>query len=47
VYLVDFLVPTTLGNIVGGVVLVTLLNYEQVMGSKAKTALSEVTARRD
>jgi hypothetical protein len=27
------------------VVLVTLLNYGQVMGSKAKTALSEVTAR--
>ena len=46
-YLVDFLVPTTLGNIVGGVVLVTLLNYGQVMGSEAMTALSEVTTRRD
>jgi formate-nitrite transporter family protein len=46
-YLVGFLVPTTLGNTVGGVVLVALLNYGQVMGSKAKTALSGVTDRRD
>jgi formate/nitrite transporter FocA (FNT family) len=46
-YLGGFLLPTTLGNIVGGVVLVTLLNYGQVMGSKAKTALSGVTDRRD
>jgi formate-nitrite transporter family protein len=44
-YLGGFLLPTTLGNIVGGVVLVTLLNYGQVMGSKAKTALSGVTDR--
>lgn len=33
-YLGLFLLPTTLGNIVGGVVLVTLLNYGQVAGSK-------------
>jgi formate/nitrite transporter FocA (FNT family) len=46
-YLGGFLLPTTLGNIVGGVVLVTLLNYGQVMGSRAKTALSGVTDRRD
>src|ERR687890_207279 len=45
-YLGGFLLPTTLGNIVGGVVLVTLLNYGQVMGSRAKTALSGVTDRR-
>ena len=44
-YLGGFLVPTTLGNTIGGVVLVALLNYGQVMGSKAKTALSGVTDR--
>jgi hypothetical protein len=38
--------PTTLGNIVGVVVLVTLLNYGQVMGSKAKMVLSGLTDRR-
>ncbi len=32
-YLRGFLVPATLGNAVGGVVLVTLLNYGQVMAS--------------
>ncbi|MCA1717349.1 MAG: formate/nitrite transporter family protein, partial [Actinobacteria bacterium] len=42
-YLGGFLLPTTLGNIVGGVVLVTLLNYGQVIGSKKKTPLSGVT----
>jgi formate/nitrite transporter FocA (FNT family) len=35
-YLFGFLVPATLGNAVGGIVLVTLLNYGQVMGSKRK-----------
>jgi hypothetical protein len=40
-------VLTTLGDTVGGVVLVALLNYRQVMGSKTKTGLSEVTDRRD
>ena len=35
-YLDSFLLPTTIGNIVGGVVLVTLLNFGQVVGSKAK-----------
>ncbi len=44
-YLGGFLVPTTLGNTVGGVILVALLNYGQVIGSKAKTALSGVTDR--
>ncbi len=33
-YLGLFLLPATLGNIVGGVVLVTLLNYGQVAGSR-------------
>lgn len=42
-YLGGFMLPTTLGNIVGGVVLVTLLNYGQVAGSRAKTRLSRVT----
>jgi formate-nitrite transporter family protein len=46
-YLGVFLGPTTFGNIVGGVVLVTLLNYGQVMGSRAKMILSGVTDRRD
>jgi formate/nitrite transporter FocA (FNT family) len=42
-YLGLFLLPTTLGNIVGGIVLVTLLNYGQVAGPKKKTPLSEYT----
>lgn len=33
-YLGLFLLPTTLGNTVGGLILVTLLNYGQVAGSK-------------
>lgn len=36
-FLGGFLLPTTIGNIIGGVILVTLLNYGQVAGSK-KTA---------
>ncbi|MGI9048227.1 MAG: formate/nitrite transporter family protein [Rubrobacteraceae bacterium] len=36
-YLGGFLLPTTLGNIIGGVVLVTLLNFGQVIGSKPKS----------
>ncbi len=46
-YFGGFLWPTIFGNIVGGVVLVTLLNYGQVMGSRAKMILSGVTDRRD
>ncbi len=46
-YFGGFLWPTTFGNIVGGVVLVTLLNYGQVMGSRAKMILSGGTDRRD
>lgn len=33
-YVRDFLIPTTLGNIVGGVFLVTILNFGQVVGSR-------------
>ena len=46
-YLGGFLLPTTLGNTIGGVILVALLNYGQVMGSRAKTSLSGVTDRGD
>jgi formate/nitrite transporter FocA (FNT family) len=42
-YLGGFMLPTTVGNIIGGLVLVTLLNYGQVAGSRAKTRLSRVT----
>ncbi len=33
-YLGLFLLPTTIGNTIGGLILVTLLNYGQVAGSK-------------
>ena len=42
-YLVRFLIPTTLGNTIGGVFLVTILNYAQVIGSKKKTSLAGYT----
>ncbi len=42
-YLGSFLLPTTLGNIVGGIVLVTLLNYGQVAASDKKTSLASNT----
>jgi formate/nitrite transporter FocA (FNT family) len=35
-YLGRFLLPATLGNTIGGIVLVTLLNYGQVVGSKRR-----------
>jgi len=35
-FLFHFLVPATLGNTIGGIVLVTLLNYGQVTGSKVR-----------
>jgi formate/nitrite transporter FocA (FNT family) len=46
-YLGGFLVPATLGNTIGGVILVALLNYGQVAGSssRAKTSLSGYTAQ--
>lgn len=42
-YLVSFLLPATLGNALGGVFLVALLNYGQVAVSDKKTALSGYT----
>jgi formate/nitrite transporter FocA (FNT family) len=46
-YLGGFLLPTTLGNVVGGICLVTLLNYGQVVGSRAKTPLAGLTESED
>lgn len=37
----DFLLPTTIGNILGGVFVVTLLNYGQVVGSKKTPTLKK------
>jgi formate/nitrite transporter FocA (FNT family) len=42
-YLGGFLIPATLGNTIGGVFLVALLNYGQVTGSSKKTPLSGYT----
>jgi formate/nitrite transporter FocA (FNT family) len=39
-YLVGFLIPTTVGNVIGGMVLVTLLNWGQVLGSKKRLSLA-------
>jgi formate/nitrite transporter FocA (FNT family) len=35
-FLVGFLLPATLGNAIGGVILVTLLNYGQTIGSESE-----------
>jgi len=43
-YLGLFLVPTTLGNIIGGLVLVALVNYGQVAGSE-KASPAEYTVQ--
>ncbi len=40
-YLGGFLLPATLGNMIGGVGLVTLLNWGQVLGSKKKIGSGE------
>jgi formate/nitrite transporter FocA (FNT family) len=40
-YFGTFLAPTTLGNIIGGVFLVSLLNYGQVVGSRKRTPLAK------
>jgi formate-nitrite transporter family protein len=42
-YFGSFLLPTTVGNIVGGVFLVALLNYGQVVGSRMRTSLAKHT----
>lgn len=46
-YLGGFLVPTTLGNILGGVFLVTLLNYGQVIGSRKRPMLRKNRKNRE
>ena len=38
-FLGGFLLPTTIGNILGGVFLVTILNYGQVIGSRRRPML--------
>ncbi len=38
-FLGGFLLPTTIGNIIGGLFLVTILNYGQVVGSRKKPML--------
>ena len=43
-YLTGFLIPAVLGNAVGGVFFVTLLNYAQIIGSSKKTRLSRLTS---
>jgi formate/nitrite transporter FocA (FNT family) len=40
-YGLGFLLPTTIGNIVGGIFVVTLLNYGQVVGSKKTPTLKK------
>ena len=40
-YLGGFLLPTTFGNMIGGVGLVTLLNWGQVLGAKKKNGSGE------
>ncbi|MGB3683659.1 MAG: formate/nitrite transporter family protein [Rubrobacteraceae bacterium] len=39
-YLTGFLIPAVLGNTVGGVFFVTLLNYAQIIGSSKKTSFA-------
>lgn len=46
-YLRGFLLPATLGNIIGGVFLVALLNYAQVAGSSKETCLVGYTEEDD
>lgn len=43
-YLTVFLLPAVLGNAIGGVFFVTLLNYAQIIGSRKKTRLSRLTS---
>lgn len=46
-YATGFLVPSVLGNIVGGVFFVSLLNYAQIVGSSKRTRLSGLTHDRN
>lgn len=42
-YATGFLIPAVLGNVIGGVFFVSLLNYAQVAGSSKKTRLSHIS----
>lgn len=42
-YLTSFLFPTVLGNTIGGVFFVSLLNYAQIVGSRKKTKLAHIS----
>lgn len=46
-YLTVFLLPAVLGNAIGGVFFVTLLNYAQIIGSRKKTRLSRLTSTKE
>lgn len=42
-YLTSFLFPAVLGNTIGGVFFVALLNYAQIVGSRKKTLLAHLS----
>lgn len=46
-YLTGFLAPAVLGNAIGGVFFVALLNYAQIIGSSKKTALAHLSEDRE
>lgn len=43
-YVTGFLIPAVVGNTIGGVFFVTLLNYAQIIGSRRRTRLSHLTS---
>lgn len=43
-YLIGFLIPAALGNIIGGVFFVSLLNYAQIVGSEKRTRFSRLSS---
>lgn len=42
-YATGFLIPSVLGNVIGGVFFVSLLNYAQIVGSRKRTRLSRLS----
>ena len=46
-YLASFLIPAVLGNTIGGVFFVTLLNYAQIIGSSKKTSFAYLSEERE
>lgn len=46
-YLTSFLIPAVLGNTIGGVFFVALLNYAQIIGSSKKTALAHLSEEQE